>query len=214
MDRRPTDHPHSTCAIDLAAGRLVVGANDRNLYAWTYPGLAFAWAFPTDGPIKGPIATAVGSAFFGSWDRSVYRVDLADGSEVWRVETGNRVMTGASVEVATNTVYAGSHDSNLYALDIDTGDERWRFGTDGALIGCPTVAGAHVLVGSYDRHCYAVEKATGDEVWRVGGAGRVTSTPLVADGAVYFTDRASRAYLQDGSGESGALYKVGSRDEG
>jgi len=208
-DGRPTNHPHSTCAVDREAGRLVVGSNDGNLYAWTYPGLEFAWTFPTDEPIKGPIATYDGSAFFGSWDETVYRVDLADGGEVWAVETGNLVMSGPSVEAATDTVYVGSHDTHLYALDAASGDERWRFDTRGSLIGCPTVAGEHVLVGSYDNHCYAVEKATGEEVWRVRGVGRVTSTPLVADGAVYFTDRASTEYLDNGEGETGALYRVG-----
>ena len=207
-DQRPTDHPHSTCAVDREAGRLVVGSNDGHLYAWTYPDLAFAWSFPTGAPIKGPIATHDGSALFGSWDHHVYRVALDDGSEEWAVELGGKVMSGPAVEPATDTVYVGSHDSTLHALDLSTGDERWGFDTDGWLIGCPVVAGDHVLVGSYDRHCYAVEKATGAVVWRVEGVGDVSSTPLVLDGAVYVTDRASDAYLEDGSGETGGLYKV------
>jgi outer membrane protein assembly factor BamB len=211
-DQRPTDHPHSTPAIDREAGRLVVGSNDGRLYAWTYPDPTFAWSFDTGGAIKGPIATHDGSAFFGSWDERVYRVALDDGHEEWAVETGDLVMSGPAVEAATDTVYVGSHDSRLYALDAATGDVRWTFDTGGSLIGCPTVAGDHVLVGSYDRRCYAVEKATGDERWRVEGVGRMTSTPAVVDGAVYVTDRASASYLADGSGPTGGLYRVGDRD--
>lgn len=212
VDRRPTDHPHSTCAVDREAGRLVVGANDGNLYAWSYPALDHAWTFPTGRPIKGPIATHDGAAFFGSWDRSVYRVDLATGTAEWAVETDGLVMSGPAVEAATGTVYVGSHDATLYALDVETGDRRWAFDTGGALIGCPTVTGSHVLVGSYDGYCYAVGKATGDLAWRVPGVGRVTSTPLPADGAVYFADRASAAFLTDGSGPTGGLSKVGEAD--
>lgn len=208
-DDRPTDHPHSTCAIDRDAGRLVVGSNDGNLYAWTYPDLEFVWSFQTGREIKGPVATYDGSAFFGSWDRNVYRVDLADGSEEWAFETGGLVMSGPAVEGATDTVYVGSHDSNLYALDVETGAERWRFDTGGRITSCPTVTAGHVLVGSYDANCYAVEKATGREAWRVRGVGEVTGTPLVLDGAVYFTDRASEAYLDGGDGKPGGLYKVG-----
>ncbi|UWG46681.1 WD40/PQQ-like beta propeller repeat containing protein [Halanaeroarchaeum sp. HSR-CO] len=208
-DHRPTDHPHSTAAIDLDAGRLVVGSNDGDLYAWTYPARTFDWRFSTDGAIKGPIATVDGSAIFGSWDERVYRVDLTDGAEVWSVDTGGMVMSGPAIEPATETVYVGSHDGNLYALDLATGDERWRFDAQGRIIGCPTVTAEHVLVGSYDRHCYAVDKKRGEETWRVQGVGRVSSTPLVADGAVYFADRASPAFLDDGSGRSGGLYKVG-----
>jgi outer membrane protein assembly factor BamB len=211
-DGRPTNHPHSTCAIDRDAGRLVVGSNDGNLYAWTYPDLEFAWSFPTGEEIKGPVATYDGGAFFGSWDRNVYRVDLADGSEEWAFETGGLVMSGPAVEPATDTVYGGSHDSHLYALDVETGAERWRFDTGGRITSCPTVTAGHVVVGSYDGHCYTIDKATGEETWRVAGVGEVTGTPLVADGAVYFTDRASAAYLDGGDGKTGRLYKVGSGD--
>ncbi|MFC7194127.1 PQQ-binding-like beta-propeller repeat protein [Halosimplex aquaticum] len=220
-DRRPTDHPHSTCAIDRQAGRLVVGSNDGDLYAWSYPDLEFQWTFSTGRPIKGPIATHDGSAFFGSWDKTVYRVALDDGTKEWSFESNAEVMSGPAVEAETGTVYVGSHDSRLYALTVDTGRERWSFDTGGSLIGCPTVTSEHVLVGSYDHNCYAVEKATGDEVWGVEGVGVVSSAPLVADGAVYFTDRASKAYLNGGGGESegtdagsgeeaksGGLYKV------
>jgi hypothetical protein len=40
----------------------------------------------------------------------------------------------------------------------------------------------------------------------------VTSTPRVHDGAVYFTDRASTAALEDGNGKTGALYKLAADD--
>ncbi|AXG08879.1 outer membrane protein assembly factor BamB family protein [Haloplanus rubicundus] len=213
-DRRPTDHPHSTCAIDRDAGRLVVGSNDGRLYAWTYPDLTFAWAFETGDAIKGPVATHDGSAVFGSWDDHVYRVALDDGVEEWAVETGGMVMSGPAVEAATDTVYVGGHDSRLRALDAATGDARWTFDTDGWITGCPTVAGDAVLVGSYDRRCYALEKRTGEERWAVEGVGDVTSAPTVLDGAVYFTDRASAAHLDGGDGPTGGLYKLVEAQDG
>ncbi|WP_227134059.1 outer membrane protein assembly factor BamB family protein [Halorubellus salinus] len=209
-DQRITDHPHSTCAIDRDAGRLVVGSNDGYLYAWSYPDLAFQWRFDTGRPIKGPVATHDGGAFFGSWDRHVYRVALADGTETWSTRTGGLVMSGPAVEASTDTVYVGSKDDRLYALEAASGKERWAYDADGAIIGCPTVAREHVLVGSYDATLHAVEKTTGDVVWRGEGVGRVTSTPRVHDGAVYFADRASDAYLDDDGDKSGALYKVAS----
>jgi outer membrane protein assembly factor BamB len=207
-DQRPTDHPHSTCAIDREAGRLVVGSNDGYLYAWSFPDLAFQWRFETGEEIKGPVAVADGSAFVGSWDEHLYRVALDDGSEEWRFDAGNEVMTGPSVEPAAGRVYFGDHDGDLYALELATGDELWRFGTDGRLIGCPTVTSDHVLVGSHDARLYCVEKAAGEGVWQVDAAGTVSSTPLVRDGAVYFSDRASSDYLADGDGETGKFRKL------
>jgi len=221
-DQRPTDHPHSTAAIDEESGRIVVGSNDGDLYAWSSPDHEFEWTFSTGEPIKGPVATYDGSAFFGSWDDHVYRVALDDGTEEWAFETGSLVMSGPSVEPSTGTVYVGSHDSNLYALDAATGESKWRFDTGGRVIGCPVVTNDHVLAGSYDRRLYAVEKDTGEERWRVETGGWVTSTPLVTDDAVYVTSRASEEYLGedesgdggdgedggDGDGPTGALYRI------
>lgn len=207
-DQRPTDHPHSTAAVDREAGRIVVGANDGDLYAWTYPDREFAWTFPTGRPIKGPVATYDGGAFFGSWDDRVYRVALDDGAEEWAFETGGSVMSGPSVEPSTGTVYVGSHDSRLYALDAASGERKWWFDTGGTILGCPVVTSEHVLVGSYDGALYAVAKASGEEAWRVETGGWVTSTPLVTDDAVYVTSRASESYLDGGDGPSGAMYRI------
>jgi outer membrane protein assembly factor BamB len=189
-DRRVTDHPHSTIAIDREAGRLVVGSNDGDCYAWSYPDLEYQWRFETGDAIKGPVATYDGAAFFGSWDNRVYRVDLADGTEDWSFETANLVMSGPAIDPERGVCYVGSHDGNLYALDTRDGSELWRFDTDGRIVGCPTTTGDRVVVGSKDRSCYAVDARDGSQVWAVELDGWVTSTPLVTDRGVYVAERA------------------------
>jgi outer membrane protein assembly factor BamB len=206
-DRRITNHPHSTCAIDREAGRLVVGSNDGYLYCWSYPDHEFLWRYEAGEDVKGPIATWDGSAFFGSWSDEVYRVALADGSEEWATDLGASVMAGPSVEPSTGTVYVGDQHESLYALDAAGGDEQWETDVGGPVVGCPTVTSDHVLVGSYEPKLCAVEKATGDDVWSVPAEGNVTSTPLMTDEAVYFAERTSEASL-DGEGSTGALYRV------
>lgn len=203
-DDRVTDHPHSTIAIDREAGKLVVGANDGVLYAWEYPDLEFAWEFDTGGEIKGPIATADGAAFFGSWDERVYRVGLDDGEEEWSFGADDLVMSGPAI--ADGVVYAGTHDTNLYAIDQESGEEHWRFSTNGSLIGCPVVTPETVLVGSNagSLHCVAREGAdaeAGEEVWRASATGDTSSTPLATDEGIYFTDRASDE-------RTGSIYKL------
>lgn len=187
-DGRPTNHPHSTIAIDPEAGRLVVGANDGRLYAWTFPGLERAWTFETGEPIKGPIAVHDALAVFGSWDEYAYGVDLVDGSEVWSHRTGADVMTGPAIDPG-GTAYVGSHDGAVHALDAGTGEERWRFETDGPIVGSLTATPGHVLVGSYDTRLYAVDVGSGEETWSVAGSGSATSAPLVTDEAVYYAER-------------------------
>ncbi len=200
-DNRPTDHPHSTPAVDFDADKIVVGSNDGYLYAWDFESRTFAWQFDTGEPIKGPVATFDGSAFFGSWDDSVYRVDLDTGREEWSFETDHYVMSGPGIDPGTGTVYVGSHDRSLYALDADDGEERWSYETDGWIISCPTITAESVLVGSYDSRLYAFEKTTGDERWRVDNVGRVTSEPLIVDDRIYYAERAT----DDASGSAYCL---------
>ncbi len=202
-DDRLTNHPHSSVALAPVADRMVVGANDGLLYAWTLSTYEPAWIFDTAGAIKGPIAIWDGAAFFGSWDDHVYRVDLADGTEDWAFETGARVMGGAAIDPTTGTVYIGSFDDHLYALDARTGQERWSTDLGGWVLSSPVVAGDTVLAGSYDEHLYALDKATGEILWTTEAGGRVTSTATVHDGHVFYLDRAAET--------TGQLYAVADR---
>jgi outer membrane protein assembly factor BamB len=202
-DDRVTDHPHSTPGIDRDAGTLSIGSNDGYLYTWEYPDLAFAWRFDAGGAVKAPIAVHDGAAFFGSWGAAVFRVNLADGTEDWRFEAGDRVMSGVGIDPEAGVAYVGCHDGNVYALDAATGEERWRFPTGGLVTGCPAVTGDRVVVGSYDGNVYALEAASGDEVWRVENEGQISCEPLVHDGAIYYTERAP----EDG-GDGGAYRLV------
>lgn len=199
-DHWPTNHPHSSPAVDAEAGYLAVGSNDGYLYGWEFPSMERAWRFETGDAIKGPVATYDGAAFFGSWDHHVYRVDLETGEADWAFEADADVMTGPGIDEGAGRVYVGSHDDHLYALDVETGEADWAFETGGMLLGCPAVTEEAVLVGSYDGYCYCVEKGTGEQRWRAPGEGWVTSTPLVHDGAVYFTDRAT-------GDRAGSLYR-------
>jgi outer membrane protein assembly factor BamB len=199
IDRRPTNHPHSTVGIDREAGRLVVGSNDGICYGWTFPGLERVWTFETEGAIKGPVAVADGKAIFGSWDNHVYAVDLADGTLAWDVATDMDVMSAPAV--ADGTVYVGSHDSNLYALALEDGSEQWRYDTGGWIIGAVTATRESVLAGAYDGRMYAVDADSGERRWRADGRGQVTSGALVTDDAVYFAERAT-------PDEPGLLYRL------
>jgi outer membrane protein assembly factor BamB len=200
IDRHPTDHPHSTVAIDRDVGRLVVGSNDGVCYAWSFPELERVWTFETGGAIKGPVAVHDGLAVFGSWDHGVYGVDLEDGTEAWSFAADEDVMSGPAV-AHDGTVYIGSHDARLYALDGSTGEERWRFQTGGWIIGSVTATREHVLAGAYDARMYAIEAATGEETWSVEGRGHATSAVLLDDGALYYAERATEE-------EPGLLYRL------
>jgi outer membrane protein assembly factor BamB len=214
-DDRPTDHPHSTVAVDLERDRFIFGSNDGHVYAWSLSGPERAWTFDTGGEVKAPIAVSRGIAVVPSWAGTVTAVDVADGTGLWEFETDPGVSptdepdpmrTGGVMcapAVHDGTAYVGSHNGDAYAIDLATGEELWSTTTGGLITGSVTATNEHVLVGSYDAKLYALDRADGSVTWTVEGKGDVTSAPLVAGDAIYYAERAP-----EGSDEAGMCYKL------
>ncbi|OYR54286.1 cell surface protein, partial [Halorubrum sp. Ea1] len=200
-DDRPTDHPHSTVAVDLERDRFLFGSNDGHVYAWSVSDRERAWTYDTGGDVKAPIAVSRGIAVVPSWAETVTAVDVADGTGLWEFETDDMVMCAPAVH--DGTVYVGSHDGNVYAIDLATGEEEWSTPVNGWATGSVTATNEHVLAGSYDAHLYALDRADGSVTWAVEGKGDVTSAPLVTDDAVYYAERAP-----EDSDEAGMCYKL------
>ncbi|GAB3028426.1 PQQ-binding-like beta-propeller repeat protein [Natronobiforma cellulositropha] len=208
-DHRIDGMPHPTVAIDPAAERLLTGSNDGVCYCWEFPSLEFEWGFQTGGEIKGPIATHDGGAFVGSWDGSVYRVSLADGTEEWSFETENIVMSAPAVDPEAGIVYVGSDDWRVYALETDTGDEVWSRTLDGRVMSAVSVTADAVLAGTNGNSLYALEKDTGEVRWRVTGTGDATSEARVHDGRIYYAERAALSNEWDDDPETTVLEAPG-----
>ena len=214
-DDRPTDHPHSTVAVDLERDRFLFGSNDGHVYAWSLSDRERAWTYDTGGDVKAPIAVSRGIAVVPSWAGTVTAVDVEDGTGLWEFQTDEGVSPTADPDpmrtggvmcapaVHDGTAYVGSHDTNAYAIDLATGEELWSTDTGGLITGSVTATNGHVLVGSYDANLYALDRADGSVTWTVEGKGDVTSAPLVADGAIYYAERAP-----EGSDEAGMCYKL------
>jgi outer membrane protein assembly factor BamB len=189
-DDRPWGMPHPSPAIDPATERLVVGSNDGVVYAWEFPSLEFAWSYETDRPVKGTLPTYEGGAFVGSWDGSVRRLDLADGSLEWRYETGDVTMSNPGIGPEAGVIYVGSDDRHVHALDAATGDRLWTTDVNGRVIGSVNVTPECVLVGSYDQQLYCLERATGRVRWTVEGVGHATGGAVPHDDRIFYAERA------------------------
>lgn len=197
----PRSHPHSTPAIDPDAGKLVVGANDNNVYCWDWPELEHAWTFTTGNEIKGPVAIHDGAAYFGSWDKYVYRVDLETGEQDWFYRTNDWVMSGPSIDPELGRMYVGSHDDYVHAVELRNGTRAWRQSVGGWVIGCPAVFGDAVLCGSVGERVEAIDRRTGEQLWHYPTVGWATSTPRLVGDGIYFADMATEERV-------GSLYKL------
>lgn len=183
------DHPHSSVALDPERSVMVVGDNSGDLTAWDLEPPRRRWVYQTGDAIKGPILLHEGVAFFGSWDKHLYAVDVETGEPRWRVDVGARAMSGAAISPSLGLVYMGSHDSYLYALNAETGDVAWSFKTGAKVVSSPVVAGDRVLFGSHDRYLYVLEAATGKLVYKFHARGAVSSSPALLGDRIVFTER-------------------------
>ncbi len=167
-----------------------------------------AWVFKTGGAVLSSAAVAQGVAYFGSDDRNLYAVNLADGNLLWKYSTGGKIRSTPAV--AEGVVYFGSYDGNVYALCAKTGEKIWQFATGGerhfeakGLHGAkpssqtipdfwdlyassPAVAEGVVYIGSGDGNLYALCAKTGQLLWSFATGNVVHSSPAVAGGVVYF----------------------------
>ncbi|MEQ8330933.1 MAG: PQQ-binding-like beta-propeller repeat protein [Longimicrobiales bacterium] len=154
-----------------------------------------AWAFETDGPVRGSPTVADGVVHVGSTDGRLYALDAVDGSLRWSYEAGAPL--GGAPLVTESLVVVAARGNAIHAVDRRTGRRAWRvatgpdlplaWGHEGwdYLLPSPVLAGGTVLVGSGDGHLYALDPATGAERWRFRTGGRIRGAPAVADGVAY-----------------------------
>lgn len=143
--------------IGAAASIVIIGSEDGNLYGYqAADGAELDWSpFPTGGRIWSTPAVHNGIAYFGSQDRSIYAVDLRDGSELWRYETGG-VVVGRPL-VANGMVIIGSFDKKLYALDADDGELEWSFAGGNWFWAGPVTDGETIFAPGMDGNLYALD---------------------------------------------------------
>lgn len=175
----------------VAGGKVYIGSDDGNLYAFDAVGVTNCsgsprtcvplWTGPTGGGVHSSPAVAAGVVYVGSDDHKLHAFDATSGTPLWTATTGDVV--AASPAVVNGVVHVGSIDGNLYAFDASgtvncsgvpkTCTPLWTAAT-GATFSSPAVANGVVFVGSFDKKLYAFDAAG---VTNCSGMPR-TCTPL------------------------------------
>jgi outer membrane protein assembly factor BamB len=88
---------------------------------------------------------------------------IADGKELWRVDTELELSGGPAV--GEGVVVVGGSGGDLVALDAATGAERWRVATGGEVLTAPTIAEGIVVVRTVDGRLRGLRTADGAEAW-------------------------------------------------
>ncbi|MQA23409.1 outer membrane protein assembly factor BamB family protein [Rugamonas rivuli] len=172
----------------IAQGRLFIGAEDGNLYAFDLATRKLAWLYHAGAGIASTPAVADGIVYFLARDGKLYAVDAQTGVRRWTFSTQGEARFAAyglygmpksaaatadpwdfwlsSPLVHNGKVYFGSSDERLYALDAKTGAVAWAFKSGGMIHARPAVAGNAIVFGSWDGAVYALDAVTGGPLWR------------------------------------------------
>jgi eukaryotic-like serine/threonine-protein kinase len=209
-----TGDPGGICAVDATTGDPL-------------------WRFETEEYVSSAPAVSDGVLYAGTWGRAFYAVDIADGTQRWKVDVGHRfgssspVVADGTISVGTNgdglLVVSGPEDEEQFeacaviALDVETGEEVWRydeFGEHDNVDSSPAVASGRVYV-SGEKALYALDAETGSVVWSRNVAASARASPAIHDGLVYYAgpyrggDAPSRLWALDAApGKTRWTYNV------
>jgi outer membrane protein assembly factor BamB len=141
------------------------------------PPLKRLWRAQLGGAV-GPLAIAEGRVVAAALTRGLVCLDLADGRELWRVETGRDPLPAAPL-IAGDAIVLGDEGGLVRCWALADGALRWQRKLEGKVLGRAARSGATVLVGSYDHRLHALALADGTEQWQVETDGPVHAGPAL-----------------------------------
>lgn len=173
----------------VAAGRLVVGCDDGNVYCLDARTGELRWTHPTGDVIEAPALIHQDSVYVGSSSGELHALALADGSPRWKASTGDKILGGANwVEAGGETrIVVGSYDANLYCLAATDGAVRWKYETGNYVNGAPAIDDGRIVFGGCDSRLHVVSAVDGTAVATLdlGSDAHVAGSVGLADGRVY-----------------------------
>lgn len=166
------------------------GRNDPAPLTEFAPGISaqIAWRTPIGSGTGLGISPAVGreTAYAASADGQVAKLELANGSTIWKTNVGKKISAGPGSDGQITAVVAA--DGTVIALD-DTGQIKWQSKATSEVTIPPAVGYGVVIVRSGDYRLQAFNAENGERIWSVQRPGpalalRAPSRMLMAEGMV------------------------------
>lgn len=127
--------------------------------------LSRAWVASTGQAGRGVFTPAVdGGAVYAAGETGrVMRINLQNGSETWRIDTGKKLSAG--VGTGSGLVVVGGLKGEVVALDAASGAKRWEIALSSMVVAPPVVAGELVLVRTGNGQVHGLSAADGSRKW-------------------------------------------------
>ena len=164
---------------------------------------AFVWTYDTGAPIESSPLVLDGVDYFGTWNGTVYALDLRTRRARWTYRSGNKITSSAAF--ANGTLYIGDYGGRLLALAARDGALRWSGSVNGRIYGTPAVANGRVFVTSSTGGSLTAFSTGGSRLWSLGTGSYVYSSPAVWNGRVYFGSYNGTFYAVSAAQRRGVL---------
>lgn len=102
------------------------------------------------------------AVFAASADGEIVRLDAATGSQVWRIQAGEKLSGG--VGAGSNLVLVGTPRGMLLAFDQD-GKPLWKSRVSSEILSAPKVGSGVVVVRTGDSRIFGLDVADGKRKW-------------------------------------------------
>ena len=160
------------------------------------------WKFETNDKIEGGInlleltagdgrSAPETRAFVGSHDTFLYCVNAATGKEIWKIETGNAIVSTPSLAKtgSQTAVIFGGCDNILHVVSALTGEKLQEQEVGAYIANSSAARDGVVYVGHYGGEVLALDLESGDRIWTHTGGGEYQSSPAVSKDRVYIGGR-------------------------
>lgn len=174
-DARPNEKKFSDpieASACYAHGKVFVGAQDGNVYAFDAAAGKMLWSFETGDKVNAApnwVKAPKGDAIWilvGSNDNRFYALDAATGKKVWEYETGN-IINGAPA-VSRGIAIFGGCDGLIHMVNVADGTKAGEVEIKDYIAASAALDGDEVYVGHHGNKFLRVDLKEKKIVWQFG----------------------------------------------
>lgn len=138
-----------------AAGNVYIASLSGTVYSLTPQG-AQRWRTSAGGFVTSSLALANGTAYFASYDKRLYALDMATGQTRWTYLIGEEVRASSPAVAEDGSVFIGAYDRRVHHVNAD-GTLRRTYAASNWFRSSPLLAGGRLYIGSNDGRVYAFD---------------------------------------------------------
>jgi len=200
----------------VSQGRLYFGDSDGKVYTLdAATGDEVGEPFQTGDKIWTTPAIDGDILYVGSFDKKLYALNTADGSQKWQFEAGGAI--SSTPLVYDDTIYVGSFDGHVYAVNAVDGSLKWQSEVEATswFWAKPLAYNNVIYAPCLDGKVYLMDAENGGEVaGAVDLASPISSSPVMVGDKIVVASQEGKVYfLGTSDNRLGLLFDVGDDEQ-